>query len=78
MLLPPPPLIARRVVFAVVDSTKRHGEFVTCLESKTPWLGIAHVMRVRRPVAAAETGLLRNAEVVVIVTRIPPVTRSVP
>ena len=57
MFLPPPPLIACRMIFAMVDGAERHGEFVTDLQSKPPRLRIANVMGVGWGAAADQAGL---------------------
>ena len=46
------------MVFAMVDSTKGHGEFVTDLKRKTSLLREAHMMRMRGSAAADQAGLL--------------------
>ena len=56
-LLPPSPLFTGRMVFGVVNCTKRHGEFIADFESQTPWLRIANVMCMGRGSSADKAGL---------------------
>ena len=59
-LLPPPPLIARCVIFAVVDGAERHGEFVAHFECKPSRLRVADMMGVRWGTAANDAWLRRD------------------
>src|SRR5262245_14936178 len=47
-LLPPPPFIARRMVFAVVASAERQGELFADFEPDTLRLGVTNMMGMRR------------------------------
>ena len=55
--LPPPPFIACRVIFAVVDGAQRHGEFVAHFERNTLRLRIANMMRMGWGAAADQAWL---------------------
>ena len=57
-LLPPPSLIARCVIFAVVDGAERHGEFVAHFECNPSRLRVADVMRLGWGSSADDTWLL--------------------
>ena len=61
-LLPPPSLIARCVIFAVVDGAERNREFVAHLECK-PWrLRVADMMGVGWGAAADDAWLLGDKD----------------
>ena len=57
-LLPPPSLIARCVIFAVVDGAERHGEFVAHFECNPSRLRVADMMGVGWGTAADDAWLL--------------------
>ena len=56
--MPPPPLIACRMIFAMVDGAERNGEFVADLQGKPLGLRKANVMGVGWGAAADQAGLL--------------------
>ena len=57
-LVPPAPLIAGRMIFAVVDGAERHGEFVAHFERKPSRLRVANMMGMGRGAAADDAWLL--------------------
>ena len=56
--MPPPPLIAGRVIFAVVDGAKRDGELVANFQRQPSRLSIPNMMRMRRCTPADHAWLL--------------------
>ena len=59
-LVPPPPLIAGRMIFAVVNGTERHGELIAHFECESSRLGIGNMMRVSGGATADDAWLLSN------------------
>ena len=59
-LMPPSPLIAGRVVFAVVKGAKRHCKLIAHLEGKASGLRIADMMGMGWGAATDDAWLLRN------------------
>ena len=57
-LLPPPSLIARCVIFAVVDGAERDGKFVAHFECNPSRLRVADMMGVRWRATADDAWLL--------------------
>ena len=57
-LLPPPPLIAGCVIFAVMNGAERNSEFVAYFQGKSSRLGIANMMCLGRDATADDTWLL--------------------
>ena len=60
MLLPPTAFIAGRVVFGVMNCTKRNRELITYFEAQSPRLREAQMMGVCRCPTADQTGVLSD------------------
>ena len=58
--MPPPPLIAGRMILTVVDGTKRHGELIAYFEGKASGLRVADMMGMGWGAATDDAWLLRN------------------
>jgi hypothetical protein len=58
--VPPSGFVAAAMKFAVVSAAQRHGKFVADLAGERAALGKAYVVRIRRPAAADQAGLLGN------------------
>ena len=58
--VPPLPLIARGMIFGVMDGAERHGELVADLQAQPPRLRVLKMMGVGRPPAADQPRLARH------------------
>src|SRR5262249_8286908 len=69
--LPPGPLVAGAMSCTVMDTAKRHCEFIACLTTKRTGLHEPQMMRIRRLAAAQEARLEGNVAKMLAVA-VPP------